>query len=405
MIEWLLCPMVGEVVDNKAVIIHEIKNKTIKLYVQIEKEHKQLVHVNEIGPTKTILTFEYPTVYQIYWYLDDKIIYTHKIYNYPADKLIVVSCDYPEKDTKHSLWKTMENTIKNSNAIILHLGDQIYADKQYKICKKLQYNHLKTNYNDNELLEHYYNLYANRYHETYATHYNILSNTSNYYIWDDHELHNNVVINNKDNIDLMAIEAYKDYQQFQLKDDYIINDYCWYKYINDILIIVIERTSEHISIDKIKSAITLMMNNVSKIIISFTSAPIPPPHKLSGLIYKTINGINKFFEPNELLELLNWLFTMVPEKDIIMLGGDLHLGCIGFYKKEDKKIQVLVASPITNNPSIDRDIISNGYDGTIYLNDNIEFNIISSKAKRCYGVIDLNLFTTSIIYSKYTFKK
>ena len=31
--EWLLCPMVGEVINNKAVVIHELRDKNVFLYV------------------------------------------------------------------------------------------------------------------------------------------------------------------------------------------------------------------------------------------------------------------------------------------------------------------------------------------------------------------------------------
>lgn len=400
--EWLLCPMVGEVANNKAVIVFEIKDKSKALYVKIEQKDKVLVNVNDIGTTRIILSFRYPSVYQIYWYLEEDIIYTHKVHNCPKDKLIVVSCDKPSKDTKHSLWKTMENEVKNNHVAILHLGDQIYADKEYKECKKLQL-HTKSD-NDEHLIPTYYHLYSQRYRKTYATHHNILSNTSNYYIWDDHELHNNATIDLNDNVDLIAIACYKEYQSFQLEEEYFINDYCWYKFIGKILVIVIERTSEIISIDTIITHVIPLLKDVTKVILSFTSAPIPPPHNnMSGLIYTTIMGTGKFFPLNKLDQLLQWLFNI--EQEVILLGGDMHCGLVGKYVKNDKIIQVLVASPITNHPYFDRHIIARGLKGITDICGNIQFVVTNAKAKRCYGVVDLKDFTASMVYSNYMYPR
>lgn len=401
--EWLLCPMVGEVINNKAVVIHELRDKNVFLYVQIEQKEKVLVTTNDIGPTKTILSFSYPSIYQIYWYIGHKIIYTHKIYNCYKDKLIVVSCDKPEMDTRHSLWKMMHNEIKDNNVAILHLGDQVYADDEYAQCKKLQKKHLKRANNDDHLISSYYHLYASRYHKTYKTHYNILSNTSNYYIWDDHELHNDAIMNKDDNVDLMAIACYKDYQAFQVEEQYFINDYCWYKMINNIMVITIERTSEIISVEKIIKYVTPIIKNINKIILSFTSSIVPPPHHLSGLLYTSIMRTDKFYPKDKLILLLDWLFSL--EQEVILLGGDLHLGILGYYRKLDKTIPVIIASPITNNPSLDRKVIAMGYDDVFYLDHGITFCCRSAKAKRCYGVVDLDTFTTSIVYSRFTYSK
>jgi hypothetical protein len=399
--EWLLCPMVGEVANNKAVIVFEIKDKSKALYVKIEQKDKVLVNVNDIGTTRIILSFRYQSVYQIYWFQEEDIIYTHKVHNCPKDKLIVVSCDKPSKDTKRSLWKMMENEIKNHHVAILHLGDQIYADKEYKACKKLQL-HKKSD-NDEHLIPTYYHLYSQRYRKTYATHHNILSNTSNYYIWDDHELHNDAIIDYDDNVALAAIACYKEYQSFQLEEEYFINDYCWFKFINNILVIVIERTSEIISIDTIIQHVTPLLKDVTQVVLSFTSAPIPPPHNLSGLLYNTIMGTGKFFPADTLDQLLNWLFTL--DQEIVLLGGDLHCGCLGRYQKGDKTIQVLVSSPISNHPYPDRSLLASGYHGVTYLSNNTTFRAINAKARRCYGVVDLETLTTSIVYSRFIYPK
>lgn len=404
MSKWKLYPVVGEIVDNKASILYEICIKCVPTQVQIDNGVK-IPLVNTInGPTKIILDLKHRGIFNITWYINFSVSYKHIINTNEVDKIIFVSCDYPEMDVKVSMWD-MINQAKNN--IIVHLGDQIYADKQYNAAKKLQKHHLKTHDNDDSIKKNYYHLYANRYCETFNKRSNILANNSNYFLWDDHEITNDATINMNDNVCNMAVQCYHDYQMFfEVNNNNIINQYCWFKYIGDILMLAIERTSETITVEEIIDALEYLLNKndkVKKIILCFSCAIIPPPHGVSGNFYNFIKGTGKFYNVDHLKILLDWLFKC--GREVILVGGDLHCSIESFYKKGDKKIQCLIASPITNNPSFDRRIIAKGLKGTTNISDKIEFVVTSAKAKRCYGVVDLQDFTAHITFSRYTYPK
>lgn len=399
MSKWKLYPIVGEIVDNKASITFEICIKCIPVQVQVDNDVKNTIKCNAIGPTHIVVDLKHRGIYNITWYIGYSVSYKHIINTNAIDKIVFVSCDFLEADVKVSMWDMINQA---NNNLIVHLGDQIYADKQYYNAKKIQKHHLRNHDNDHIIASRYYDLYANRYCETFNKRQHILSNNCNFFLWDDHEIVNNITINKKDNVCRMAMKCYKDYQHFELNDEHIINEYCWYKYIGDILMLAIERTSEIITVEQIIDALEYLNNkNVNKIILCFSCAIIPPPHGISGKLYCNIMGTSKFYNTNKLVTLLDWLFQC--GKEVILVGGDAHFGLQGIYEKEEKKIQVLIASPITNHPSFDRHIIASGMKGTTYLNDKINLVVTSAKAKRCFGSIDIASFTTNITYSKYNY--
>lgn len=399
MSKWKLYPIVGEIIDNKASIIFEICIKCIPVQVQIDNNVKIPIKCTNIGPTKVILDLKHRGIFNITWYIGYSISYKHIINTHDVNKIIFVSCDFLEADVKVSTWDLIPQA---NNNLIVHLGDQIYADKQYNIAKKIQKNYLKNHEDDTNIQHQYYDLYASRYCETFNKRQHILSNNCNFFLWDDHEITNDATVKTNDNICNMAVQCYKDYQHFEVTEQHIINEFCWYKYINDILILAIERTSEIISVEQIIDALEYLLNKqVGKIILCFSCAIVPPPHGISGAIYCGIMGTGKFYDTNNLITLLDWLFQC--GKEVILVGGDLHLGVKGVYQKDNKQIQVLIGSPVSNHPSIDRRIIARGMKGITHLNDKIQLDITTAKAKRCFGSVDIATFTTSITYSKYTY--
>ena len=382
MSKWRLYPIVGEIVNNKACITFEICIKCVPLHIQVDNDIKKPIQCAINGPTKIVIDLKRKGIFNITWYMNYSISFKHIINTNDVDKIVFLSCDFPEADVKVSMWDKIN---QSNNNIIVHLGDQIYGDKQYKAAKKIQKKYLQEHEKDDNMKFRYYNLYANRYCDTFNKRRSIMSNNSNYFLWDDHEIVNDIVFDN---------------QHFQVDENFIMNEYCWYKYIGDILVLAVERTSEIITVEQIIDALEYLIYKVNKIILCFSCAIIPPPHGVSGSIYCAIKGTGKFYDTNNLKTLLDWLFKC--GKEVILVGGDLHLGVLGYYQKDDKKIQVLIASPITNHPSVDRRLIARGLRGSINM-DGIEFTVTSAKAKRCFGSVDMNTFTASITYSKCTY--
>jgi len=272
--------------------------------------------------------------------------------------------------------------------------------------------------NVNKMKDLCLNAYGQRYCDTWKPHAKLLANVSNYYIWDDHEISNNIVLDSITDsktqfISDIAVQSYNMYQQsFHVNRTHIINSYCWYKYIDNecqSVMMAIERTSREIELDEIFKAIKSLneMNTINRLILCFSSAPIPVPQGWCGKIYEQLMGLEKFWNPQKLETLYDWLFNWMGDtKEVVITGGDVHFGVHGYAIKNKVKIPVLIASPITNQPYFDRILAANGMHGchiirSKSMNDIIIFTTISSKARRCYGTIDLEShpMNTSIVYS------
>lgn len=404
---WKLSPVVGEVVDKQVSIIFQLQDKLHKVYYVINDSTKQHAVENDAqSPTQIHLTFKEDGQYRVSWFINDTLSYKHTIIiTNIIHKLITVSCDFLEKDTHPSHWLRVEKElVSNERTVIMHLGDQIYADAVYRECKKLQKKYQRFHLMRNHLVACYYQLYANRYCQTFQPHTDILSNTSNYYLWDDHDIVNDVQYDAKDAICYAATRAYEDYQMsFHVRDTFIINKYCWYKYFQtpdatetNGLILAIERTTQKIPLYDIFTAINqLLIHNIENVILSFSSAVIPAPEGFMGKCY---TKKDKFWSKRDLQTLLDYLFNL--RLNVILLGGDLHCGIHGFYSKNNKIIPVIVASPITNAPSVDRKWVAQAYCNSkrITISDTIQFRVMTARAERCLGVIDMWDMSTNIVF-------
>ena len=462
---WFLAPMIGEILYQQAVILCEPVNKQCQLsytiipYISdiaqenIQKKvslcespelfSKKFVNVNIDGPTRTIIKFPCDGVYVIRWMMSDmeegngegpqegpqegrtpwKCIYDHKIrvQDIP-DNLIFVSCDLLEADTNQSMWSRMLSDIDNDNKQIglIHLGDQAYMDNVFKKSVKLVRKNGCNSETENMILR----AFGKRYYDTWKPHNEILSLTSNYNIWDDHEIKNNItlkqgLLEHCDYVRLIAVDAYKQYQQsLHLNFNSILSDYSWHKRLGSTLLMVVERTSQIISVNQIIATIQEynQIDSIKRLILCFSSAPIPGPHGLYGNLYNKLTGDNgtvetsKFWNRDELADFYRFLFLWmdsVPNREVLVVGGDLHFGTYGIVKKGTQEIPVIISSPITNQPTIDRWLASKGMKGTqIIANDKepISFTTVQSKARRCYSIVNLNTVPISVVM-KYSTKK
>lgn len=421
---WKLSPIVGEINNKKASIIFELYNRKSNVRYSIGQSDVQYtVDIEQIGPTKTIIQFKDFGNYKINWFIDGDLHFEHKVAIFDdTDKLIFVSCDLLEADTKHSLWNKMlsELSAPNQKTTIIHLGDQVYMDPAFNQCKKMYQKITKESIGVNELKRICFNIYSQRYCATWMPHANLLANVSNFYIWDDHEITNDIRLDNPADdatqyISHIAQQAYNMYQQsFHVNETYIINKYCWYKYIDSkcrTVVLAIERTSREIELQEIFDTIIHLdkIRAINRLILCFSSAPIPPPNGFYGLIYKSMAGLGKFWDHDKLEKLFVWLFDWIKNREIVITGGDVHYGVHGYVTMAESKIQILICSPITNQPHIDRILASKGMYGNHIISKSncIQFTTISSKAKRCYGTIDLNTvpMDTKIVYSKDNYPK
>lgn len=392
---WKLVPIVGEIRDKKASILFELYDKSSIINYSID--NKYVNHVKNESPTNAMIEFETWGRHKISWYVNYRVEYEHTItVSNNINQLIFVSCDLLEADTKKSLWHKIPS---DDRTVIVHLGDQAYMDNVF--------NKSKTD------LTNIYENYSDRYCDTWRPHAQLLSNTSNFFLWDDHEISNNINLSQvTDDIKVItdaATHAYMKYQQFfHVHQTYIINQYCWYKYLDetwDTVMLAIERTSEIIPIENIFESILYLdkINPIKRLILCFSSAPIPITN---NELYIKLKGLEKFWNPVDLKILYEWLFDWMEAKEVVIVGGDVHFGIHGVVTKNDLKIPVLISSPITNQPYPDRVLASKGM-GVHPITEQITFTTISSKARRCFATLDLQSYPmkTDMIYSKHILPK
>lgn len=415
---WKIEPIVGEINGMKCKILFELTNINDTLDCEIfisDSNDEELVSITqnikseEKGFSDIIINFSEYGKYKLIWYININGDKLNKIYGYEheivikerPDKMIVVSCDMLEANVENnkSMWKIMEKELQNNDQIItMHLGDQAYMDGVFNKCLKL----VKTGKYDEEF---FINEFGQRYYDTWKNHIKILSNTMNINIWDDHEIKNNMLLNDESISDDektvrgFAVEAYKKYQEsFHLDKQIILTKYSWYKIIGDVLLIAFERTSENLNVQKainIIKELSECCEHLVKIVICFSGAPIPPPSGPYGTLYeKLVGDMDKFWKTEDMINLYNNLFEIVEKgKDVVVCGGDLHFGTYGIMEKRGLttlKIPVMISSPITNQPTIDRWLASKGLKGNHKITDQIIFKTIKTKARRCYGVINFN---------------
>lgn len=439
-LNWLIPPIVGEISNCQAVIICEPLHKKFHLVYQMKEilsdgsinsvdqwYHEKNVEINEniTGLLRIVLEFPKNGKYEIKWFSNESLIYQHNIVisNKP-NKMIFVSCDFLEANvkTKNSMWTRMLNDIDpEEKTCLMHLGDQAYMDKVFKDCVK----YVRENGQSDNTNKYIIQEFGKRYSNTWIPHHNVLSSVSNYNIWDDHEIKNNMMLNdaNVTNDELyvrnLATDAYSLYQESQhINLNKIFTQYSWHKRMgvkNEILVLAIERTSRIITTEEIIESVNNLTDGIETrhLILCFSSAPIPRPHNFYGNLYRNMVGdkgtfeTSKFWPQDQLILLYDGLFKWLdanPLCEILVVGGDLHFGTHGVVRKNQHKINVVISSPITNQPTIDRWLAAKGMKGVHYItnsdpNNNetdITYVTISSKARRCYALVDLETIPLNI---------
>lgn len=433
---WLLPPMVGEISNRgrgtssfelnhsyDIVILCEPKFKITPLICMItsetkfEQEHK--FTLEPMGPTRIILSVPHTGIFQLRWYQMRGFhepmrieIFRHEIV--VADepnRLIFVSCDLLEADTapEDSMWTRMQREITpNNQTYLIHVGDQAYMDKVFNDCVELSRTQGQNDVTATNILM----AFGRRYCETWMPHHLISAAVSNYNLWDDHDLKNDMTLTQDDissdekYVRDIAVHAYIKYQEsLHLNKHEILSRYSWYKRINQILILAVERTSCVISVSQILKSIDDLTSTapINRLILCFASAPIPPPRGPYGSLYRHMTGdkgtseTSKFWSAYDLSDLYRGLFVWLSKdakREVLVVGGDLHFGTYGIVRHNGRQISVIISSPITNQPNTERWLAAKGMAGTHYIsNDNtnpITFETIASRARRCYAVVNLD---------------
>lgn len=399
MVFWKLHPIVGQIYRNEVIIIFETTGSSIPLTMKFYSvEPYNLLQTCTVvsessGVTKVSLSLPDTIEYELEWFSEEILQYRHKIAMQDPRQYMFVSCDFLEADTNPSLWKQIEQ--EPSDSVLVHLGDQIYADAEFRAAEK---SIKRGTFSRKKVFESY----CQRYRQTWKRCHLALSNTSNLFLWDDHELVNNYCISgdNTENESIIADVATSAYKMYQLschRESTIEGTFVRGR----TTLITVERTTSKPSLAKILSR--LREAETPKVFLCFASGPIPKPKGRFGKLYQTIAGEpaddeGKFWARSDLLDLYEGICSWIAEdpdvRDVVVVGGDLHFGTYGVVSKivhnRTISFQVVVSSPVSNKPSYDRELASMGMAGVHDLGNGVKFATIVSKAQRCYCKIDVN---------------
>ena len=401
---WKITPGIGDINYDKGlvkIILQPQYIENVELLIRVNGD--EIIYTINIAkniPTYVLIKIEQYGLYEMLWYQNNNLIYENKIKIGKPDFVYVVSCDLLEADVskKNSMWNIMNDDIDDNYCnILLHLGDQAYCDGIFNKCKK------KKIYSpENIIIE-----YGNRYSKTWLPHHNITSKVVNKYLLDDHEIFNNIdpskiydaetqtIINGA----LMSYELYQN--NSRISKNFSCTKYSWYEIIDDILFFTIERTTKKLNIVEYLIELDNIINNnpiIKKILIGCSFGAIPFPKGKYGKLYSAItrddnSETSKFLSPRDLKIFYNMLFDIIDKYNvyICVTGGDLHFGTFGKMIRNNKIIDVIVSSPITNYPSFDRKIARLGLRGSHLIDkkNNMTFYTHATKAKRCYFKIDI----------------
>lgn len=324
-----------------------------------------------------------------------------------GDKLEIIylfSCDLLEADTRDSLFKTLSNDIDSGGrSLCLHLGDNIYADREWEKCKKHK-----------DDFEYCLNQYRKRYQKTFFSRdrKEVYSKSSHLMIGDDHEVFNDFYAKEYDekyvNIYNAAFQAYSEYQENLLYFDNPSINRGWYRMFEDNLIVTYDRNRGILSSVEIINSLGKIISETSPkgVIVAPSWAYLPSPRGNSNAeLYNQMFGLNKFLPDFEIEILFDYLTTLVERGiSVVLIGGDLHFGIHGRVCLGCTYFDLVVASPISNHPTYNCRLAAKSYESNILIGKYVFMPLIS-KGRRCYSRIriDTNFFpryAIDMVYNK-----
>lgn len=317
---------------------------------------------------------------------------TKKIYN-----IFTYSCDNPSLDCSKSLWTTLAKDVREcvGRSLAIGLGDNIYGDRAWE----------KSLLAPERTTDNYMKCYGKTLFGTDRKNV-LLGPNSNLFILDDHEVTNNFTVSQglifNEDMTNQAMNVYKRFLEnchFSLENTI---DRGWIKHYDDLLIVSFERTTRgRPGIDEIISSLNSAITPEVKNIIMITAwACIPSPRdNMKAKLYRNMCSMHKFMSDDDLYVLYNHLLLLSEKYSIILIGGDLHFGSKFTVTRGTTSFDIMITSPITNQPSSERKLAAKALKGQTIQINNISVHNISAKAKRCYGkILVSHPLVSSIVY-------
>mgnify|MGYP005989832777 CR=1 FL=1 len=428
--DWLLKPVLGQAVnaDMEVVFLFKLRGR-VTVHCMIDSlKYPRSVHSfeppgdvlpwPEVPPSVVRVKLPGYAQYSVTWVLLEegespeslvhersiaKVIGQNWLLAKPeVGNLFAFSCDMPAADSKISLWDDMLGRLTGRPTACLHLGDQIYGDSVYRKCMTTS----------NPQPGMVYAEYSKLYQETWSPRVELLSQTWNYFTADDHEITNDIRLYHEltDKETVVASAAWKAYLDYQLaltpdrSKFYSEFSYkTWLGVPNDVLLFVVERSSEPLDIRRLIAAMKEAEDSFNYLVLALPCAPVIKP---SGLGSSFIRD-DRYLEPTLAIELYEYLLSLSsPDCSVILLGGDCHYGSHRIISRGSESITVLTCSPITNQPdparlfaalkTKDRTLVPAGVEPAL------EESVVSCHARKNYAELD---FSNELVIMHYGGRK
>lgn len=386
-----LGPVIGKVTDATARILIEV-DADAQITCEATDANKNVV-------TQTSnFTKNSPSVFKLQGLVPEteyEITFKGAAGNYPkgrvrtfkadTDRLNVaaVSCNFLGRRGDSDLWADLRDryVMPGDVDLLLHVGDQIYGDATFARALKI----IKTNEpkgkkaQDEQILEAYRRLYRVWWSEPSTR--DVLANVSNLMIWDDHEIRDDWGSRSEDydpnsveyRIGTLARQAYREYQRQLWDDPPHTNDEHHLHVWGSIGVLFVDQRGGRSfgrdaarpylgtrQWDSIVEALRTGAFSSARALVVVTSVPLV---YLGGNITKFGTSAaddlydhwshplhNK--EQVEMVRALReWKAAVPGQRELLVVGGDVHVGGHTDIKHEDATIfNQLITSPITNVP-------------------------------------------------------
>jgi hypothetical protein len=323
-------PIVGEVSSTNAVLLF-VTHESIQLKFVLKEEYTIHSHAGE--PTRLVIRNLQPDrLYTINCFFKNQNIYTQRLSTYLPKKLLFVSCDYPELDTNETLWDQLSG---NHIDLTFHLGDNIYGDTAYKNSDPIEAKYA----------------YHQRYFNTWSRWAPLLRDSQHLMIPDDHE-----VTDNYQNISLeeraldingkIALQLVDEYQSAL----YLKKKFHTQKVGSTVIYLSTRLYLEDLQIEDLRAE----ADSAKRLILCLSSAPLFEMKGFAGWIINKLVGTEAKWSSERLRRLYDTLFDWLEEdssREVLLIAGDLHIGCEGEVFKKNRSLKFFVTSPISYHPT------------------------------------------------------
>jgi phosphodiesterase/alkaline phosphatase D-like protein len=386
-----LGPIIGEVTDTTARILIEVDSDDHIICEAID------INNNIVSDAKGF-TKDRPSVFKLQGLIPDtkyRIVFKEVVNNYPKGSfktyktntdslnIAVVSCNFLGRRQETDLWADLRDRyiIPGNVDLLIHAGDQIYGDSTFaRSLETIKSNNPKSKKAQNEqILEAYRRLYRAWWAESSTR--DVLANVPNLMIWDDHEIRDDWGSRREDynsrteeyRIGTLARQVYREYQR-QLWEDLPHNDEEEHFHVWGTIgvLFVDQRGGRSFGRDVARPYLgsrqwnnivnTLKTGALSKIRALIIVTSVPLVYLGSNITRSGVSIVDDLYDHwshpinnKEQIEMLralrDWKQTIPGQRELLVVGGDVHIGGHTDIKHEGITIyKQLITSPIANTP-------------------------------------------------------